>query len=40
MLEKGLIEEEDLQKLLSKENLMHPEYRGTLYVDDEPSLEA
>ena len=40
VLEKGLIEEEDLQKLLSKENLMHPEYRGKLYVDDEPGLEA
>ena len=40
VLEKGLIEEEDLKKLLSKENLMHPEYRGKLYVDDEPSLEG
>ena len=38
VLEKGLIDEEDLQKLLSKENLMHPEYRGQLYVDDEPTL--
>lgn len=34
VLEKGLIEEDDLKKLLSKENLMHPEYRGKLYVDD------
>ncbi|MHC2849023.1 aspartate ammonia-lyase [Corynebacterium mucifaciens] len=38
VLEKGLIDEDDLQRLLSKENLMHPEYRGKLYVDDEPTL--
>lgn len=38
VLEKGLIDEEDLKKLLSKENLMHPEYHGKLYVDDEPGL--
>jgi len=38
VLEKDLIDEEDLKKLLSKENLMHPEYRGKLYVDDEPGL--
>ena len=34
VLEKGLMGEEDLKRLLSKENLMHPEYRGKLYVDD------
>nr|WP_082259851.1 aspartate ammonia-lyase [Corynebacterium sp. Marseille-P4321] len=35
VLEKGLIEEDDLKKLLSKENLMHPEYRGKVYIDGE-----
>ena len=35
VLEKGLIEEEDLKRLLSKENLMHPEFRGKLYVDED-----
>ena len=34
VLEKGLMTEEDLRQVLSKENLMHPEYRGKLYIDE------
>ena len=26
--------EEDLRQVLSKENLMHPEYRGKFYLDE------
>ena len=33
VLEKGLLDEETLNQVLSKENLMHPEYRGKLYLD-------
>ena len=39
VLEKGLIEEDELKQLLSKENLMHPEYRGKLYVDEDGAGE-
>ena len=35
VLEKGLLTEEELDTVLSKENLMHPEYRGKLYVDED-----
>lgn len=35
VLEKELMTEEELRKALSKENLMHPEYRGKLYVEDD-----
>ncbi len=35
VLEKGLLTEEDLDRALSKENLMHPEFQGKLYLDDE-----
>lgn len=35
VLEKGLLTEEELDQVLSKENLMHPEYRGKLYVDED-----
>lgn len=35
VLEKGLLSEEELDAVLSKENLMHPEYRGKLYVDED-----
>ncbi|MCT1492718.1 aspartate ammonia-lyase [Corynebacterium sanguinis] len=35
ILEKGLLTEEELNRALSKENLMHPEFRGKLYLDDE-----
>lgn len=34
VLEKGLLTEEELNRALSKENLMHPEFRGKLYLDD------
>ncbi|MCQ9342870.1 aspartate ammonia-lyase [Corynebacterium kozikiae] len=34
VLEKGLMDEETLNQVLSKENLMHPVFRGTLYLDD------
>ncbi|GAB2514995.1 Aspartate ammonia-lyase [Corynebacterium atrinae] len=33
ILERGLMEEEELNKVLSVENLMHPQFRGTLYLD-------
>ena len=39
VLEKGLIEEDELKRLLSKENLMHPEYRGKLYIDEDGASE-
>ncbi len=35
VLEKGLLDEETLNKVLSVENLMHPEFRGQLYVDED-----
>ncbi len=35
ILEKGLLTEEELNRALSNENLMHPEFRGKLYLDDE-----
>lgn len=34
VLEKGLLDEETLNKVLSVENLMHPEFRGQLYIDE------
>ncbi|MGP5496013.1 aspartate ammonia-lyase [Corynebacterium flavescens] len=34
VLEKGLLDEATLDKVLSVENLMHPEFRGQLYVDE------
>ncbi|WP_018017057.1 aspartate ammonia-lyase [Corynebacterium capitovis] len=34
VLERGLMTEADLDRVFSKENLMHPEYRGKLYLDD------
>lgn len=34
VLEKGLMDEATLNEVLSKENLMHPTYRGKLYLDD------
>ena len=33
VLEKELLDEETLDKILSKENLMHPEFRGKLYLE-------
>ncbi|MDY5784554.1 MULTISPECIES: aspartate ammonia-lyase [unclassified Corynebacterium] len=35
VLEHGLMSEEDLNHAFSKENLMHPEFRGKLYLDEE-----
>ncbi|KQB85589.1 aspartate ammonia-lyase [Corynebacterium oculi] len=34
VLDKGLMDKETLDRVLSKENLMHPEFRGTIYLDD------
>ena len=34
VLEKGLLDEKTLDKVLSVENLMHPQFRGKLYLDD------
>ncbi|ERS56354.1 aspartate ammonia-lyase [Corynebacterium sp. KPL2830] len=34
VLEKGLLDEATLNKVLSVENLMHPEFRGQLFLDD------
>ncbi|MHA2788980.1 aspartate ammonia-lyase [Corynebacterium sp. S7] len=34
ILEKGLLDEETLNNVLSKENLMHPQYRGKIYLDE------
>ncbi|WJY89745.1 aspartate ammonia-lyase [Corynebacterium confusum] len=34
VLEKGLLDEETLDRVLSVENLMHPEFRGKLYMDE------
>ncbi|HJG44216.1 aspartate ammonia-lyase [Corynebacterium phoceense] len=34
ILEKGLLDEATLDKVLSVENLMHPEFRGQFYIDD------
>lgn len=33
VLEKGLLDEATLEQVLSNENLMHPEFRGKLYLD-------
>jgi len=33
VLEEELLDEETLDQILSKENLMHPEFRGKLYLD-------
>ncbi|GAA1169129.1 aspartate ammonia-lyase [Corynebacterium glaucum] len=35
VLEKELMTQDELDKALSKENLMHPEYRGKLYIDED-----
>lgn len=35
VLEKGLLDEETLSRVLSAENLMHPEFRGQLYLDED-----
>ena len=34
VLEKGLMDEKTLDQVLSKENLMHPVFRGTLYLEN------
>ena len=34
VLEKGLLDEATLDRVLSVENLMHPEFRGELYMDE------
>lgn len=34
VLEKGLMDEQTIDQVLSKENLMHPQFRGKLYLDD------
>ena len=34
VLDKGLMDEETLDKVLSVQNLMHPEFRGKLYLDE------
>ncbi|WP_018295511.1 aspartate ammonia-lyase [Corynebacterium lubricantis] len=34
ILEKGLLDEETLNNVLSKENLMHPQYRGKIYLEE------
>lgn len=38
ILERGLMSEEELDTVLSTENLMHPEYRGKRYVSGENRL--
>ena len=35
VLEKGLLDEETLDRALSVENLMHPQFRGKLYLDED-----
>ncbi|AWB82974.1 aspartate ammonia-lyase [Corynebacterium yudongzhengii] len=35
VLEHELLDEDTLDRVLSKENLMHPQFQGKLYVDDE-----
>ncbi|WP_288831669.1 aspartate ammonia-lyase [uncultured Corynebacterium sp.] len=35
VLERGLMTEAELDRAFSKENLMHPEYRGKLYLDED-----
>ena len=35
VLEKGLLDEATLNKVLSVENLMHPEFRGQLFIDED-----
>ncbi|MBV7295464.1 aspartate ammonia-lyase [Corynebacterium sp. TAE3-ERU12] len=39
ILEKGLLDEEELERVLSVDNLMHPEYRGRRYVEGETRLD-
>ncbi|AWB84016.1 aspartate ammonia-lyase [Corynebacterium liangguodongii] len=34
VVEKGLLTEEELDRILCKENLMHPEFKGRLYLDE------
>ena len=34
VLEKGLMDEQTLDQVLSKENLMHPVFRGALYLEN------
>jgi aspartate ammonia-lyase len=33
VLERGLLDPDTLEKVLSKENLMHPVFRGQLYIE-------
>ena len=35
VLERGLMSPEELDRAFSKENLMHPEFRGKLYLDED-----
>lgn len=35
ILEKELLDEKTLDRVLSKENLMHPEYRGKIFLDEQ-----
>ncbi len=37
VLERGLMSQEELDRAFSKENLMHPEFRGKLYLDEDES---
>lgn len=39
VLERGLMDEAELDRVLSTENLMHPEYRGKRYVAGESRLD-
>lgn len=39
VLERGLMDEKELNQVLSTENLMHPEYRGKRYVAGESRLD-
>ena len=39
VLERGLMDEKELNHVLSTENLMHPEYRGKRYVAGESRLD-
>lgn len=39
VLERGLMDEKELNQVLSTENLMHPEYRGKRYVEGESRLD-
>ena len=38
MLEKGLLDAAELDRILSTDNLLHPEYRGKRYVAGETRL--